>query len=105
MCHSKERSDEESGKITEASVSDLFKANWVFKLYDRDRERPHYVVLALLVSVVPLLIGLIFSLFWNAKMTYITNGSLWLNTLAFSLAVYCLRVVYTKVARRSGNAL
>jgi len=86
MCHSKERSDEESGKITEASVSDLFKANWVFKLYDRDRERPHYVVLALLVSVVPLLIGLIFSLFWNATMTYITNGSLWLNTLAFSLA-------------------
>jgi MFS family permease len=74
----------DTAKITETRILEMFNPNWVFKLYSWIRF--HYIVLSLMVSIVPLLIGLILSLFWRASLTYITNLSLWLNTFAIFLA-------------------
>lgn len=70
--------------IKETRILEIFSPNWVFKLFSW--KRFHYIILSLMVSVVPVLIGLILSLFWRASLIYITNLSLWLNTFAIFLA-------------------
>ncbi len=71
--------------MNEALVWSYFSRNWVFKLYSKNRS--HYVLIAIAISVVPWIIGVIGSLLSRALITYIINWSPYLNTLGFLAAM------------------